>query len=103
MHALPPGLRRQVVAPACCPPAARKTVLMVGIMAAHALGEGCAVGVSFCGERGWAQVGISWAGQREKLCGGRPLSTRRTLPSCRFPVPTSLATPPHVADPGGQP
>jgi hypothetical protein len=36
--------------------AARKTVLMVGIMAAHALGEGCAVGVSFCGERGWAQV-----------------------------------------------
>ncbi|KAI3430545.1 hypothetical protein D9Q98_005138 [Chlorella vulgaris] len=34
---------------------ARKTVLMVGIMAAHALGEGCAVGVSFCGERGWAQ------------------------------------------------
>jgi zinc transporter ZupT len=29
---------------------------MIGIMAAHALGEGCAVGVSFCGERGWAQV-----------------------------------------------
>lgn len=37
--------------------AARKTALMVGIMAAHALGEGCAVGVSFCGDRGWAQVG----------------------------------------------
>ena len=28
---------------------------MVGIMAAHALGEGCGVGVSFVGERGWAQ------------------------------------------------
>lgn len=40
--------------------AARKTALMVGIMAAHALGEGCAVGVSFCGDRGWAQVGM-WA------------------------------------------
>ena len=25
-------------------------------MAAHALGEGCAVGVSFCGDRGWAQA-----------------------------------------------
>ncbi|PRW32991.1 zinc transporter [Chlorella sorokiniana] len=35
--------------------AARKTALMIGIMAAHALGEGCAVGVSFCGDRGWAQ------------------------------------------------
>lgn len=45
MHAPPPCL------------AARKTALMVGIMAAHALGEGCAVGVSFCGDRGWAQVG----------------------------------------------
>ena len=40
-----------------CAAAARKTALMVGIMAAHALGEGCAVGVSFCGDRGWAQVG----------------------------------------------
>lgn len=35
---------------------ARKTVLVVGIMAAHAVGEGCGVGVSFCGTRGWAQV-----------------------------------------------
>ena len=35
---------------------ARKTVLVVGIMAAHALGEGSGVGVSFCGQRGWAQV-----------------------------------------------
>lgn len=34
---------------------ARRLVLMVGIMAAHAVGEGCGVGVSFCGERGWAQ------------------------------------------------
>ena len=34
---------------------ARRLVLMVGIMAAHAIGEGCGVGVSFCGERGWAQ------------------------------------------------
>lgn len=35
---------------------ARKTLLMVCIMAAHALGEGSGVGVSFCGDRGWAQV-----------------------------------------------
>ena len=35
---------------------ARKTVLVVGIMAAHALGEGSGVGVSFCGQRGWAQA-----------------------------------------------
>ena len=35
---------------------ARKLVLVVGIMAAHALGEGSGVGVSFCGTRGWAQV-----------------------------------------------
>eukprot|EP00884_Botryococcus_braunii_P007296 jgi/Botrbrau1/16568/Bobra.0262s0005.1 len=34
---------------------ARKTLLMVCIMAAHALGEGSGVGVSFCGDRGWAQ------------------------------------------------
>lgn len=34
---------------------ARRMVLMIGIMAAHAFGEGCGVGVSFCGERGWAQ------------------------------------------------
>jgi len=35
--------------------AARKNVLVVAIMAAHALGEGSGVGVSFCGRRGWAQ------------------------------------------------
>lgn len=34
---------------------ARRLVLMVGTMAAHAIGEGCGVGVSFCGKRGWAQ------------------------------------------------
>ena len=34
---------------------ARKTLLMVSIMAAHSLGEGCGVGVSFSGRRGWAQ------------------------------------------------
>ena len=34
---------------------ARRMVLMVGIMAAHAVGEGCGVGVSFCGDRGWTQ------------------------------------------------
>lgn len=38
---------------------ARKILLMIGIMAAHAFGEGAGVGVSFCGSRGWAQVGIS--------------------------------------------
>ena len=35
---------------------ARKTLLVVGIMTAHALGEGSGVGVSFCGRRGWSQV-----------------------------------------------
>lgn len=35
---------------------ARKVLLVVGIMAAHALGEGSGVGVSFCGQRGWSQV-----------------------------------------------
>ncbi|BDA49142.1 probable zinc transporter ZIP11 at N-terminal half [Coccomyxa sp. Obi] len=34
---------------------ARKVLLVVGIMAAHALGEGSGVGVSFCGQRGWSQ------------------------------------------------
>lgn len=34
---------------------ARKTFLMVAIMAAHALGEGCGVGVSFVGDKGWTQ------------------------------------------------
>ena len=41
---------------------ARKTLLVVGIMAAHALGEGSGVGVSFCGRRGWSQVGRMPAG-----------------------------------------
>lgn len=35
---------------------ARKILLMIGIMAAHASGEGAGVGVSFCGTRGWAQA-----------------------------------------------
>lgn len=35
---------------------ARKAVLLVTVMGAHALGEGSGVGVSFCGDRGWAQV-----------------------------------------------
>ncbi len=34
---------------------ARKTLLIIGVMAAHAFGEGCGVGVSFCGSRGWKQ------------------------------------------------
>ena len=34
---------------------ARKTLLMVGIMTAHSLGEGSGVGVSFSGTKGWAQ------------------------------------------------
>lgn len=34
---------------------ARKALLMVGIMTAHAFGEGCGVGVSFAGNRGWVQ------------------------------------------------
>lgn len=34
---------------------ARKTLLMVSIMVAHAFGEGMGVGVSFCGNKGWSQ------------------------------------------------
>lgn len=34
---------------------ARKAILIVGVMAAHAFGEGSGVGVSFSGNRGWAQ------------------------------------------------
>ena len=34
---------------------ARKTMMIVGIMAAHAFGEGCGVGVSFSGQSGWKQ------------------------------------------------
>jgi zinc transporter ZupT len=33
---------------------AQKILLFIGIMAAHAVGEGAGVGVSFCGRRGWA-------------------------------------------------
>jgi zinc transporter ZupT len=33
---------------------AQKILLFIGIMAAHAVGEGSGVGVSFCGRRGWA-------------------------------------------------
>ena len=31
-------------------------MLIIAVMAAHAFGEGSGVGVSFSGERGWAQV-----------------------------------------------
>ena len=34
---------------------AKRLILIVGIMAAHAIGEGCGVGVSFCGEKGLSQ------------------------------------------------
>ncbi|MEW5297293.1 MAG: hypothetical protein WDW36_000510 [Sanguina aurantia] len=34
---------------------ARKALLIIGVMAAHAFGEGSGVGVSFAGPRGWAQ------------------------------------------------
>ncbi|GLI61633.1 hypothetical protein VaNZ11_004053 [Volvox africanus] len=34
---------------------ARKAMLIIGVMAAHAFGEGSGVGVSFSGPRGWAQ------------------------------------------------
>jgi zinc transporter ZupT len=34
---------------------AKKNLLMIGIMTAHALGEGCGVGVSFSGTKGWMQ------------------------------------------------
>ncbi len=35
---------------------ARRAVLFLAVMAAHALGEGTGVGVSFCGARGRSQV-----------------------------------------------
>ena len=34
---------------------ARKAMLIIAVMAAHAFGEGSGVGVSFSGDRGWAQ------------------------------------------------
>lgn len=34
---------------------ARKILLVLGIMAAHAVGEGAGVGVSYAGTRGWSQ------------------------------------------------
>ncbi|GMH45814.1 hypothetical protein BSKO_13777 [Bryopsis sp. KO-2023] len=34
---------------------ARKTLLVVGIMAAHAIGEGSGVGVAYAGGKGWSQ------------------------------------------------
>jgi hypothetical protein len=36
---------------------ARKVILFLAVMAVHAVGEGGGVGVSFAGDRGWAQVG----------------------------------------------
>lgn len=50
---------------------ARKTVLVIGIMAAHAVGEGCGVGVSFCGSRGWAQVRFDQRAPPNKECESR--------------------------------
>lgn len=35
---------------------ARKVILFLAVMAVHAVGEGGGVGVSFAGNRGWAQV-----------------------------------------------
>ena len=35
---------------------ARKAMLIITVMAAHAFGEGSGVGVSYSGQRGWAQV-----------------------------------------------
>lgn len=35
--------------------AAPQVILFLAVMAAHALGEGSGVGVSFSGQRGWAQ------------------------------------------------
>ena len=34
---------------------ARKLILIIGIMTAHAFGEGAGVGVSFSGRRGWSE------------------------------------------------
>ena len=46
---------------------ARKAMLIIAVMAAHAFGEGSGVGVSFSGQRGWAQVGGGGAGGRGLL------------------------------------
>lgn len=37
---------------------ARKVILFLAVMAVHAVGEGGGVGVSFAGDRGWAQVSL---------------------------------------------
>jgi hypothetical protein len=54
---------------------AQKTVLLVTVMAAHALGEGSGVGVSFCGHRGWAQVRRSSDGDHAAMAGNGVLAT----------------------------
>ena len=56
---------------------AQKTLLLVAVMAAHALGEGSGVGVSFCGHRGWAQVPPTLSTQCSTNC----MSPRHALSS----------------------
>lgn len=65
---------------------ARKVLLLVGIMTAHALGEGSGVGVSFCGRRGWAQVEILFS---------VPYFVNKVLLSCHAPMMVSLYGPPQ--------
>lgn len=54
---------------------AQKTVLLVTVMAAHALGEGSGVGVSFCGHRGWAQVRRNSDAEHAAMSGNRIFAT----------------------------
>jgi hypothetical protein len=54
---------------------ARKVILFLAVMAVHAVGEGGGVGVSFAGDRGWAQV--SWG--LRTVCSFKGGSSRKTI------------------------
>jgi len=66
---------------------AQKTLLVVAVMAAHALGEGSGVGVSFCGHRGWVQVrSLRSRARKQAVKAGRPSLKDQTQRSSGFSV-----------------
>jgi hypothetical protein len=48
---------------------ARKVILFLAVMAVHAVGEGGGVGVSFAGDRGWAQVSVAFRSNLSRVKG----------------------------------